>query len=112
MGVDVLDDAGASVVANGYKPGVTYTVVTTVNVDAGSPSGFGFQLVSLNAPDGQDGPVVNSWSDPADNVQVSTVSSTGRSYAEHKGVSDDGTFNVKWTAPEAGFRDRHLLHLW
>ena len=102
LSIDVEDENGNSIVADGYMPGTVYTVVTTINVDQGSPSGFGFQLIGLNAPMGMMGPEATDWSDPASNVQIASVSSTGRTYAEHKGPSDTNEFRVKWTAPAKG----------
>ncbi len=101
MSIDVLDGDGNSVVADGYEPGTTYDVVASVNVADGMPSGYGFQMVALNAAEGQNGNSVNTWSSPADNVQISSVT-TGRDYAEHKGVSTSNEFRVKWTAPAEG----------
>lgn len=100
LSIDVLDDAGASIVADGYTAGTTYEVQVKINVDQGDPSGFGFQLLGLNAALGEMGPLASDWSDPGDNVQMATVSSTGRTYAEHKGVSATSSFSVRWTAPE------------
>jgi len=102
LGIDVLDDAGASIVSSGYVPGATYEVVTTIEVASGSPMGYGFQLIGLNAPDGQNGAPADDWSNPGSNVQIADVSATGRTYAEHNGVSADSVFSVMWTAPAEG----------
>lgn len=105
LSMDVLDDNGNSIVMAGYVPGLTYEVQTTINVESGSPEGFGYQMTGINASMGQNGPMADAFSDPADNVQVATVSSTGRTYAEHKGVSASNVFSVRWTAPEANSGD-------
>ena len=99
--IDVLDDAGNSIAASGYVPGTTYDAKVSINVDSGNPTGYGFQLLCLNAPKGQSGPQATLWSEPAANVKISTITN-GRKYAEHKGISNSNEFMVKWTAPEAG----------
>ena len=81
-----------------YTPGTTYDVQVTVAATSGTPAGYGFQIVALkntgNSP-------VNTWSMPASNVQIETISS-GRQYAEHNGVSTSNTFDMQWTAPAMG----------
>ncbi len=101
LSIDVLDATGASIVSDGYTPGTVYDVVTTIEVASGNPEGYGFQMTALNAPQDQNGPTADNWSSPAANVQIGTVASSGRKYAEHNGVSADNVFRVQWTAPEA-----------
>lgn len=105
LSIDLLDDTGASIVADGYTAGQTYEAKVTINVDDGSPSAFGFQMLGLNAAMGQTGPVASDWSDPGANVQIETVASTGRTYAEHNGASASNEFSVRWTAPAKGSGD-------
>lgn len=100
--LELLDQDGNDVSGDGYEPGQTYELRVTVDVLNGDPAGYGYQVVCLNAPEGEDGPDVPSWSDPADNVQVVTTTTTSRTYAEHKGVSASNVFSVQWTAPAAG----------
>ncbi len=105
LSIDLLDGSGNSIDTIGYVGGETYDALVTINVESGSPAGFGFQMLGLNASNGEDGPVASEWSEPADNVQVINVSSTGRTYAEHKGISTSNEFRVKWTAPAANAGD-------
>lgn len=104
LSIDILDDTGASIVADGYVAGETYEAKVTINVEEGTPAAYGFQLLGLNAALGQTGPVASNWSDPGANVQIASTSS-GRNYAEHKGASDTNEFSVRWTAPEKGSGD-------
>jgi len=99
LSIDLLDGNSNSIDTTGYVPGQTCDAVVTINVIEGQPAGFGFQMVGLNASNGVDGPSASEWSEPADNVQIATVSSNGRVYAEQKGVTDANVFRVKWTAP-------------
>ncbi len=100
LSIDILDGEGNSIDTTGYVGGETYDAVVTINVEDGTPTGFGFQMLGLNASKGENGPVASEWSAPADNVQIINVASTGRTYAEHKGITTDNVFRVKWTAPE------------
>lgn len=83
-----------------YMPGQTYDVTVSVNhVGGPSPSGYGFQILSLVDNNESD---VDGWSNPGSNVKIATASNTGRSYAEQNGVSSSSTFSFSWTAPDAG----------
>lgn len=96
LNISALDLDGNPVDA--YQPGETYRLRVNVNAAVGSPLGYGFQLVSL-LNNGQS--PVNSWSNPAGNVKLSTPSN-GRQYAEHASVGANNTFEADWTAPAAG----------
>lgn len=93
----VVKDANGDPIS-GYSPGDTYDVELTVNLDAGTASAYGFQMLSLiDASEAS----TDSWSDPGSNTQIATASN-GRDYAEHAGPSNTNVFNVKWTAPLPG----------
>jgi len=97
LDINIQDAAGA--IISDYMPGQTYDVSIVLNSSgAETPVGYGFQALSLIDSDESD---VAGWSDPASNVQIETIS-TGRSYAEHIGISTSNTFDFKWTAPVAG----------
>ena len=102
LDIDVLDANNESVASSGYTPGETYTVKVLINPVVGTPAGHGFQLSCLNAPEGQNGSEVATWTDIADNVKISTAAANNRTYAEHDGVSTSNEFLVQWTAPSAG----------
>jgi len=89
-------EAGTSVAVADYVPGVTYDVKVTIDDVSNDAQGYGFQIVSLIDDGNSD---VNGWSNPGTGVQIATASNTGRSYAEHEGTQDLGTFEVQWTAP-------------
>jgi len=88
-------------VVDSYVPGQTYDVTVKVNPQRGTPSGYGFQMVALNAPLGENGDPINSWIDSATNVKLVQLNN-GRRYAEHDGVSRSNEFKVKWVAPDQG----------
>ncbi len=94
MEIEILN---GGIAVTEYLPGQKYDARVTITHQAGTtPSGFGFQMVSLLDSDDSD---VNGWSNPASNVQIATASNTGRSYAEHNGTSTSNTFELEWTAP-------------
>ena len=97
LGLEVTDLDGNAV--NSYIPGNTYNVQVAINAVAGSPSAYGFQLVSERNSDNQS---INSFSNPSANAKLATINATGRQYAEHSAPSNSNTFTVQWTAPEAG----------
>lgn len=100
--IDLFDQNGNSIAAEGYVPGETYEVRVSLNPLAGSPAGYGFQLMALNGEAGVNAPQATNWSNPGSNVKISTINSTGRVYAEHKGVSSSNLFVLDWTAPAGG----------
>jgi hypothetical protein len=81
-----------------YVPGTVYDVVVLNTPTAGSPTGYGFQIVCLKS----DNTDVAAWSNPAANAKIRTATTTGRSYAEQNGTSNTNSFRVSWTAPTAG----------
>ena len=99
-----ITDSGGNSVAGSYNPGEIYNVKLTINatpMPTGN-GGFGFQIVSLDAAKGDNGPSINSWAENAGNVQVAVASANGRQYAEHDGISASNEFEMQWTAPSAG----------
>lgn len=79
-----------------YQPGKSYTLRITITESSGSPNGYGFQTVTLDAGDSQAG----SWGDIGSGKQISPISN--RDYLEHDSSSDSGTFEAEWIAPDAG----------
>ena len=100
MSLEVLDDENNPITS--YTPNEVYTAKVRIDSAAGPAAlGYGFQMVSLFDADNTG---VNSWIEGghSENVQIETVASTNRVYAEHKGVSDSNEFLVQWQAPDAG----------
>lgn len=92
ISLDVISDAsGSSKLA--YKPGKLYTTRLQVTA-AGSPGGYGFQMVALNDA----GESVGQWTAIED---TQTVTLDGRSYIEHSARLTDGTIDVQWTSPDS-----------
>ncbi|MBK7938897.1 MAG: T9SS type A sorting domain-containing protein [Lewinellaceae bacterium] len=100
MTVSVLDSAGNAVTQ--YIPGYQYTAKVTITATAGSPQGYGFQMIALKDNGNTD---LDGFSDPGNqtvnNYKIATIPN-GRTYAEHDNVSTPNVFNVKWKAPAAG----------
>ena len=85
-----------------YVPGQDYDLRVTVNKNAGTPAGYGFQLTCLTVANNSP---VAGYSNLATNVKqklVTTGTFTGRTYTEHNGVGTNNIFNMRWTAPAAG----------
>lgn len=93
VSVELKDSENNSVTE--YVPEQLYDVDVTVTNSAGSPAGFGFQMISMNGNTS-----LNSFSDPGNGVKLSTSSS--RQYAEHNQANAGGQFTFKWLAPEPG----------
>ncbi len=101
LDIEVLDGLGDPV--SEYIPEQTYDVKVTINSLGDSiPSAYGYQLLSLKAPLGQNGDNLATFDNPASNVRIAVASSNGRQYAEHKGPSNSNEFLVEWTAPALG----------
>ncbi|MEM6770111.1 MAG: choice-of-anchor V domain-containing protein [Bacteroidota bacterium] len=99
LDIAITDGDGNQI--DNYVPGTTYQGSVTLNVLAGNPAAHGFQIVALAGAENVDGESINTFADPADNVQITTTSS-GRQYAEHNRPSDtSNVFRFTWTAPEA-----------
>lgn len=100
LDISITDDDGNPI--EKYVPGTIYNAAVTVDTITGVPGAYGFQIVALNAPLNQDGPGVNTFSDPAPDVRLATISN-GRQYAEHNGPNrTDNVFEFRWTAPAEG----------
>lgn len=98
--IEATDAAGASVMQ--YIPEATYSFKVTVDVVEGSPSAYGFQLLSLNAPIDVNGDAINSWVNASNNASIVEISSTNRTYVEHSNPSSTNEFTVDWVAPTEG----------
>lgn len=95
--IQLLDANGMEVTT--YIPGQTYRLRTTVSPTRGNPTGYGFQLIPILDRNNTD---AKGLQNPAFNVKIVTVPSSGRTYAEHNGISNSPVFEVDWTAPAAG----------
>ncbi len=95
--IQVMDTLGTTVTE--YIPSETYRVRVTNNVLVGNPSGFGFQLIPLLDIDNT---YAGGLQNPDDNVKISTIQFSNRTYAEHNDISNINTFEFEWKAPVAG----------
>lgn len=80
-----------------YEPNKTYQLRYTLSTITGSPSAFGVQSVILADADNSN---VGAFGAPPTGTRVAPIST--RSYFEHSTPSTSPTFEVDWTAPEAG----------
>lgn len=102
LSLDIAMTDGDGNAIDKYVPGTIYNGSVTLNVIQGAPAAHGFQIVAINAALDENGPSVNTFSDPDADVQIATPSN-GRQYAEHNGPnSTDNIFEFKWTAPAEG----------
>ncbi len=97
--LELTDDGGLSITETGYIPGTLYNAKVTVNVTSGNASGFGFQILALNAAMGVTGDEVSDWTAGSNNTKVSTASANGRTYGEQNGTSASNEFELTWMAP-------------
>lgn len=100
---EVLDGGGSAVTELSY--GVTYTVNIAVNAGSGTPSGYGFQMAAVS----QDNDILNYWSSPSANAQLSMVS--GRQYVEHDGTSASQIFTADFKVPSDEFLDSMRFYI-
>lgn len=98
-----LLDAENNIVTE-YVPNQEYTARVTIETLSGTPTGWGFQMVSLLESNDAD---VNGWIDDmhSDNVQLTTINGLNRRYAEHNGLSSSNEFSAQWIAPAASSGD-------
>ncbi|MDZ7879007.1 MAG: T9SS type A sorting domain-containing protein [Saprospiraceae bacterium] len=103
--IELYDSLGTTKLTT-YVPGKLHTVRTTLAAGAGTPLGYGFQMIDINKTTSK--PVAGFLPQAAQaaNVQIATTSaqsaSPNRTYAEHKGVGNSPIFDVKWRAPAKG----------
>ncbi len=95
VSISIKDTSGAAVTE--YIAGDTLTVDVDVNTTSGSPSRYGFQIVTLDSNNG----TYNNWTDPSANTRIASARNS-RSYAEHRGKSTTSSFSTKWVAPSKG----------
>lgn len=95
----ILDADGNE--ATSWDPGASYDVKLTINT-TGTPSAFGFQMVSLSDSDNS---AINNWSTTDLPQNVGSAMLSGRQYVEHTSPLGNSEINLKWTAPEAGAGD-------
>ncbi len=99
LAIEIKDEMGNSITDNGYVPGEIYDVKVSINAAVGTPAGYGFQMLALNAEEGVDAAEVSTWTNLGSNVKSSFASNTNRTYVEHNGMSTTNEFMMKWMAP-------------
>lgn len=96
VSISIRDTSGSTVTQ--YNAGDTLEVKVDINTSSGSPSRYGFQIVSLDSNNNG----INSWTSPSSNAKIVAITRTGRTYAEHNGPSTTSSFTSKWVAPASG----------
>ena len=95
-----LRDTLGNEIVDEYIPGQTYEVEVVINNPSPPvPLGYGFQMIALDDATESE---INTWTEDALNVKLSTASNTGRTYVEQAGASGAPNFLMQWTAPEQG----------
>jgi hypothetical protein len=95
--IELLDQDQRAVTE--YIPNQTYIVRVSINTLAGNPTGFGFQCIPILDRTNSD---AKGLRNPESNVKIVGLSSNGRLYAEHNGISNVPQFIFEWQAPPAG----------
>ncbi len=93
--IQLLDGSGTPV--SSYTPGETYRLRLQITPTQGTPTGYGFQLIPILDKNNTD---AKGLQNPGSNVKIATVPATGRTYAEHRSVSNSPIFELDWKAPE------------
>ena len=94
--LEILDGDAA---VTTYEPGKTYRLQVQANA-MGTPAGYGFQAVALT---GNNETQAGGFTNPDNGIKITPLN--GRQYAEHSMRRTSNTFEVDWTAPEAGTGD-------
>ena len=98
LAISVLDSANNPVTR--YMPGKAYTARVTITASGNDLNGYGFQMIGLRDSSNTD---LDGFTDMnPNNYKLATITSNGRTYAEHDNISTSNIFNVKWTAPATG----------
>ncbi len=92
--IELLDDGDP---VENFVPEQTYTLRYTVEANSGTPAKYGIQSVILENSEDTN---VGTFGDPPPGTRVADIDS--RKYFEHTTGSLINTFEVEWTAPEAG----------
>lgn len=96
--LELFNEAGTTAVTK-YEPTKIYTIRVTVNAAAGTPAGYGFQMIDIRKSN--DANLKGFEAAQASGIKLTTLTN-GRVYAEHNARSTSKAFNVKWKAPASG----------
>lgn len=99
--VEVLDGEGNLV--ESYMPDTNYDIRLSINAASGTPSAYGFQMVTLASDDTNAG----EWRELADEFNV--VNLLDRAYAEHAMPLTTNSMTLPWTAPAEGTGDINIF---
>lgn len=80
-----------------YVPGKQYTLRFSLNAANGTPGGYGYQAIVLDAKNNAQAGI---WGTAPSGQRVIAVG--GRQYTEHTRRATSGVFQMPWTAPAAG----------
>lgn len=91
--LELISTFGDEQAVSGYKAGRDYTARLTITA-GGSPGGYGFQMVAMDAS----GNSVGTWT-TSGNTQIADIG--GQSYVEHSDIIQESVINLNWQAPDA-----------
>jgi Secretion system C-terminal sorting domain len=98
--LEVFDSLGTTAVTS-YQPNKVYNLRLTISAAAGTPSGYGFQMIDLLKSDTSNVKGFLAKDKQATSIGIA-VTSGGRVYAEHNAILPSNIINVKWKAPASG----------
>ncbi|MEO0043051.1 MAG: hypothetical protein RL329_2499 [Bacteroidota bacterium] len=96
--IKLLDASNTPVTT--YRVGQPYTVQFTITAGAGTPTGYGFQMIDIREADATNVKGFKPGEQPAGTIL--SILTNGRMYAEQNARSVSNTFNVKWQTNLAG----------
>ena len=89
---ELVDESGT--VTEVYRAGQNYTA-RIITSNSSAPSGYGFQMVAVNASGDGSG----EWGTVPSETQTLTIN--GRSYVEHASTLSNPVIEIPWTSPTA-----------
>jgi hypothetical protein len=100
--IQLFDSLGTTAVTR-YALGRQYTVRLTITAAAGTPTGFGFQLIDIRQSNRSNVKGFLPKVSQAANIGIDTIAATdstaSRVYAEHNARLTSNIIDVKWKAP-------------
>lgn len=92
--IDITDAQGNSVTT--VMADSVYDITVTVSATSGTPTGYGFQAIIIDASDDESTGTLRT---AGTGVQFISISGTNNEVAEHTATSASGSFSFSWQAP-------------
>ncbi len=100
MTIQFFDSTGTRLVTT-YQAGKLYIVRVSILATTGLPLGYGFQMIDIQSGTSNNAKSFLPTAQQNTGIQVTTLTSNTRQYAEHTVVGLTNQFNVKWRAKSA-----------